>query len=93
MHHNTNYLTPTEQNAADVRTEKQSSRVLACLRTFGDAGATPEQIHERMGGYDFILLTSVRRSLSDMTLDKDVEKIADKVPTKNGGVCSRWRAL
>lgn len=94
MYHNTNYATPVEQQEGDIRTEAQSRRVLACLRTFGEAGATPEQICDKMGGESCIFIGSVRRSLSDMTKKTfETEKIPDKIKTKRGSVCSRWRAL
>lgn len=75
MYYNTNKLEGETLKTATKKTEAQIKRVAKILLSFGRFGVTPRQLHAQMtGNNDPILVTSVRRCLSDLvTIGKAIK--------------------
>lgn len=85
-------LTADQLRAAFARAEKQDQRVLAVFRSFPADALTPSTVHaigERNGAS--WLLTSVRRSISNLTGAGVLVKTGDQRPGPHGSPESCWR--
>ena len=87
MYYNTTNLSGTELKESHVKAETQSEKILKFFLSNPGKAFTPVQVHNNMG----FLLTSVRRSLSDLTKSGDLIKTEEQRKEIFGAVNYKWK--
>ena len=90
MYYNTNDA--PDKPAREKKTRVQDNRVMEIIRIYEQGkGITPRFVHEQMGGYAVIELTSVRRSINSLTAEGKLIKTGEKRKNDKGSQECVWK--
>ncbi len=87
--HNTIGLLPSEKVERERKALSQTEHILQIFKAYPDKDFTPPEICEHLPG--FPLLTSVRRSISDLTKAGDLVKTENKRMGKFNEMNYTWK--
>ena len=89
--HNTIDAQDDELKQHEAKAETQSDRILRMFRGHPERDFTPCEIHNSLGTIDQPLLTSVRRSISNLTRDGHLERTKTRRLGAHGAMNYTWQ--
>ena len=87
MFYNTTNLNGTDLKKSRGRAESQTEKILRFFLAHPDRAFTPAEVYRAMDGF---LLTSVRRSMSDLTKSGDLIKTDSRALGNFGSANYKW---
>ena len=87
MFYNTTNLNGADLKKSRGRAESQTEKILRFLLAHPDRAFTPAEVYRAMDGF---LLTSVRRSMSDLTKSGDLIKTDSQALGQFGSANYKW---
>ena len=88
MFYNTNNLNGADLKKSTGRAESQTEKILRFFLAHPDRAFTPAHVHVALGRE--ILLTSIRRSISDLTKNEDLIKTCELSQGLFGSPNYKW---
>ena len=89
--HNTIDAQAEELKQHEAKAETQGERILRMFRGHPERSFTPCEIHNSLGTIDQPLLTSVRRSITDLTRDGYLERTSTRRLGAHGAMNYTWQ--
>ena len=87
MYYNTTNLNGADLKKSTGRAESQTEKILRFFLAHPDRAFTPAEVYRAMDGF---LLTSVRRSMSDLTKSGDLIKTDTQALGQFGSANYKW---